>query len=295
MIYENVLELVGKTPLVKINRLNPNPGVTVAAKLERFNPTGSTKDRVALEMIEQAEKQGRIKPGDTLVEGTSGNTGIAFSMIGKQKGYKVKIVMPEFMSEERKKMIKAFGSELVLTDEQKKESGTIEKAEKLGKKQGNANLNQFCNPANAQAHYKTTAREIWDDTRGKVTHFVCSMGTCGTISGVGKRLKELNPEVKVIGAYPKPGHKIQGLINMEEDGQRPIFDENVVDEIVSFDDCDALEMARKIALEEGMFVGMSSGAALLVALKQVEKLSRGLVVVMFADGGEKYLTTELFE
>ena len=296
MIYGNILDTIGHTPMVRINRMNPNPAVELYAKVEGFNPTGSIKDRIALKMIEQAEQDGILTKDKIIIEATSGNTGIGLAMIGVVKGYRVQIVMSEAVSVERQKMIKAFGGEIILTDPGKGTDGAIIKAKELvaANPEGYFNPNQFSNESNKITHYKTTAEEIWEQTGGRVTHFVSSLGTSGTIMGVGKMLKERKPSVKIIEAQPVKGHYIQGLKNMEEAIVPGIYDVNEIDESIMIDTEEAYEIARRIVREEGIFVGMSSGAAMLAAIKTAEKLESGVVVAILPDRGEKYLSTDLF-
>jgi len=296
-MYDNILEAIGNTPLVKINRMNTNPNVLLYAKLEGFNPTGSIKDRIALKMIEQAEKEGILTKDKTILEPTSGNTGIGLAMIGRVKGYKVEIVMSAAVSIERQKMIKAFGGTVTLTAAELGTDGAIIKSRELLKQYPDKyfNPNQFSNVYNKMAHYKTTAEEIWEQTQGRVTHFVSSLGTSGTLMGVGKFLKEKNSEIKIVEAHPVKGHYIQGLKNMEEAIVPEIYDPSEIDESIMVDTEEAYEKAREIVAQEGIFVGMSSGAAMIAASKAAEKLTSGLVVVIFPDRGEKYLSTKLFE
>ena len=296
-MYNNILETIGNTPLVRINNMNSNPAVEIYAKLEGFNPTGSIKDRIALKMIEQAEEEGVLTKEKIIIEPTSGNTGIGLAMIGTIKGYRIQIVMSSAVSVERQMMIKAFGGEIILTDPELGTDGAIMRVREMIEENPDAyfNPNQFSNLYNKLAHYSTTAQEIWEQTNGKVTHFVSSIGTSGTIMGVGKRLKELNPEIKIIEAHPVKGHYIQGLKNMEEAIVPELYDVEKIDNSVIVETEEAYETARRIVLEEGIFVGMSSGAAMLAALKVSETLENGLVVVIFPDRGEKYLSTDLFK
>jgi len=296
MVYNNILETIGNTPMVKINKLNPNPNVLLYAKLEGFNPTGSIKDRIALKMIEQAEICGDLTKDKIIIEATSGNTGIGLAMIGLVKGYRVQIVMSEAVSVERQKVIKAFGGEIILTPGELATDGAILRTREIISKEPSKyfNPNQFSNEYNKLAHYKTTAEEIWEQTEGKVTHFVSSLGTSGTIMGVGMGLREKNPDIKIIEAHPVKGHYIQGLKNMEEAIVPEIYDPSQIDHSIMVESEEAFEMARKIVAEEGIFIGMSSGAAMLAALKVIETLDSGLVVVIFPDRGEKYLSTNLF-
>ena len=295
-MYENILDAIGNTPLVRINNLNPNPLVRIYAKLEGFNPTGSIKDRIALKMIEQAESEGTLTKGKVIIEPTSGNTGIGLAMIGAVKGYRVQIVMSSAVSVERQKMIKAFGGEIILTDAELGTDGAIIKCRELIAENPDVyfNPNQFSNEYNKLAHYSTTAQEIWDQTGGKVTHMVSALGTSGTLMGVGMKLKALDPEIKIIEAHPVKGHYIQGLKNMEEAIVPELYDISQIDMSIMIESEEAYETARRIVVEEGMFVGMSSGAAMLAAIRVAETLDDGLIVVIFPDRGEKYLSTDLF-
>ena len=297
MLYESILETIGATPIVKVNRINPNPAVELYAKIEGFNPTGSIKDRIALKMIEQAESEGILEKGKIIIEATSGNTGIGLAMIGAVKGYRVQIVMSSAVSVERQKMIKAFGGEIILTAPELGTDGAIIKTKELVEAAPDKyfNPNQFSNVYNKITHYKTTAEEIWEQTEGRITHFVSSLGTSGTLMGVGMMLKERKPSIKIIEAQPVRGHYIQGLKNMEDAIVPEIYDVNEIDESILIDTEEAYEMARRIVREEGMFIGMSSGAAMLAAVKVVEKLDGGFVVVILPDRGEKYLSTDLFK
>jgi len=297
MLYNNILETIGNTPIVKINKLNPNPNVLLYAKLEGFNPTGSIKDRIALKMIEQAEMSGTLTKDKIIIEATSGNTGIGLAMIGQVKGYKVQIVMGAGVSVERQQVIKAFGGEIILTPAELSTDGAILKVRELVKQNPDKyfNPNQFSNEYNKITHYKTTAEEIWSQTDGKVTHFAAGVGTSGTLMGVGMGLKEKNPDIKIIEAHPVRGHYIQGLKNMEEAIVPEIYDPSQIDHSIMVESEEAFEMTRKIVYEEGIFVGMSSGAAMIAALSVTETLDSGLVVILFPDRGEKYLSTNLFQ
>jgi cysteine synthase B len=297
MIYENILQDIGSTPLIQINRMNSNKNVAIYAKIEGKNPTGSIKDRIALKMIEQAEFQGTLTKGKTIIEPTSGNTGISLAMIGVVKGYDVEIVMSEAVSEERKKMIRAFGATVTLTAAKLGTDGAITKARELVKNNPEKYFmpDQFSNEYNKMAHYKTTAEEIWKQTNGKIDYFVSSIGTSGTIMGVGQALKENNPAVKIVCAHPVKGHYIQGLKNMGEAIVPSIYDPAQIDKTVMVETEDAFEMARQIVKNEGIFVGMSSGAALYAALEVAREIDSGVIVVIFPDRGEKYLSTDLFQ
>lgn len=296
MFASNILWTIGNTPMVKINHMNPNPDVQMYAKLEGFNPTGSIKDRVALKMIEEAELTGELSRGQTIIEATSGNTGIGLSMIGRVKGYRVQIVMSAAVSVERQNMIRAFGGEVILTDQSLGTDGAIIRVRQLMTENPDLyfNPNQFSNVHNKLAHYKTTAEEIWMQTQGQITHFVSSVGTSGTLMGVGMGLREKKQSISIVEAHPVRGHYIQGLKNMEEAIVPEIYDPSQIDVSVMVESEDAFEMSRRIVNEEGIFVGMSSGAAMLAALRTAETLDRGMIVVIFPDRGEKYLSTGLF-
>lgn len=292
----NILETIGNTPIVKINRLNPNDRTEIYAKIEGVNPTGSIKDRIALSMIEQAETCGALTKGKTIIEPTSGNTGVALAMIGSVKGYNVEIVMSEAVSVERRQMIKAFGGEVTLTDGKLGTDGAIRKARELVKQLPSKYFmpDQFSNEYNKIAHYRTTGEEIWRQTNGKIDYFVSSLGTSGTIMGVGKVLKEYNPKIKVVCAHPEKGHYIQGLKNMEEAIVPAIYDPSQIDITIMVDTESAYDMAREIVKKEGIFVGMSSGAAMYAAAQFTRQIDSGIIVVIFPDRGEKYLSTRLF-
>ncbi|MBU1199117.1 MAG: cysteine synthase A [Nanoarchaeota archaeon] len=296
-MYKNILQTIGATPLVRINRLNPNKNVTIYAKLEGFNPTGSIKDRIALKMIEQAENEGKLDNSKTIIEPTSGNTGIGLAMIAVVKGYNLEIVMSKAVSIERQKMIKAFGAKITLTEAELGTDGAIQKARELVKKYPNKYFmpDQFSNKYNKLAHYKTTAEEIWKDTAGEINYFVSSLGTSGTIMGIGKALKENNPNIKIVSAHPVKGHYIQGLKNMEEAIVPAIYDPSQIDETIMVSTEDAYRIARDIVKKEGIFVGMSSGAAMYAAIEIAKKIDKGTIVVIFPDRGEKYLSTDLFK
>lgn len=303
-IYNDVTELIGKTPLLRLNKITEGSGSTVLIKLERNNPGGSIKDRICLNMIKRAEEEGKLKPGGTIVEPTSGNTGIGLALIGAARGYKVILTMPESMSIERRKLLKAYGAEIILTPGAEGMRGAIKKAEELLEKGENIFMpQQFKNPANPEIHSKTTALEIWEDTEGKIDYFVAGVGTGGTLTGVGRVLKELAPEIKVIAVEPassavisgeKPGlHRIQGI----GAGFIPeVLDTELINEVIKIDDETALETSRRAAREEGILLGISSGAAIAAALKIAEGAGKGKTILAIApDTGERYLSTELFE
>ena len=304
-IFNSLSELVGKTPLLKLNNvIDADSKANVFAKLEYFNPAGSVKDRVALKMIEDAEKNGEIKSGATLIEATSGNTGIGICALAAAKGYRAIIVMPETMSEERKKLMTAYGAELVLTEGKKGMQGAIDKANELYKEIDGAFLTrQFENESNSRAHFESTGPEIYADLDGKVDIFVAGVGTGGTLTGVGRYLKSKNPDIKVVAVEPKDSpvlsegragaHAIQGI----GAGFVPkVLDTSVYDEVVCVSKDDAFSAAREIASREGVLVGISSGAALscAIALSKKEENKGKNIVVLLADGGERYLSTELF-
>lgn len=296
MALEDIIQSIGNTPLVKINKLNSNKDISIFAKIEGANPTGSIKDRIALKMIEQAEAEGVLKKGKTIIEPTSGNTGIGLAMIGAVKGYDVEIVMSKAVSSERVKMIKSFGAKVILTDSELGTDGAIIKARELVKNNPEKYFmpDQFSNKYNKIAHYKTTGEEIWKQTNGKLDYFVSAIGTSGTIMGVGKALKENNPKIKIVCAHPVKGHYIQGLKNMEEAIVPSIYNPSEIDETIMVETQAAYETTRDIVKKEGIFVGMSSGAAMYAALETAKKIDSGIIVAIFPDRGEKYLSTNLF-
>lgn len=294
---EDILQTIGNTAIVRINKLNPNKNTTIYAKLEGLNPSGSIKDRIALSMIQQAEIEGKLTKGKTIVEPTSGNTGVALAMIGTVKGYEVEIVMSDAVSVERRQMIKAFGGKVTLTDGKLGIDGAIRKARELVKEHSEKYFmpDQFSNQFNKIAHYRTTGEEIWKQTNGRIDYFVSSLGTSGTIMGVGKALKEHNPRIKTVCAHPVKGHYIQGLKNMEEAIVPSIYDPSQIDITIMVETEAAYDMTRQIVSTEGIFVGMSSGAAMYAAVEVAKKIESGTMVVIFPDRGEKYLSTKLFK
>ena len=303
-VYNNLLELIGNTPLVELHNFEKcfNLNSKIIAKIEKFNPAGSSKDRVALKMVEEAEKEGLIKKGGTIIEPTSGNTGIGLAMVAAIKGYKVILTMPDTMSEERRKLLKAYGAELVLTDGKLGMQGAVEKANELLKTTENAFIpSQFTNQDNPKSHFETTGPEIWQDMNGKIDIFIASIGTGGTLSGVGKFLKSKNPEIKIIGVEPYSSplltknvagpHKIQGI------GANFIpetLDKTIYDEIVDIKDEDAIKMGNFIAKNEGLLVGISSGAVLAASIEIAKKYENKNIVILLPDTGERYLTSEMF-
>ncbi len=302
-IKSNILEIIGNTPLIKINRLNTG-NATILAKIESRNPAGSIKDRPALNMIEQAEKRGLLNKETTIIEPTSGNTGIGLALVCAVKGYKLMLTMPETMSIERRKLLKAYGAELVLTEGTKGMQGAVDKAEELHREIKNSYIpQQFANPANPESHIHTTAEEIWQDTDGNVDIVVAGVGTGGTIVGLAKGLKSKNPNIKAIAVEPQSSqvlagkeanaHKIQGIgANFVPQN----FDKNFVDEIIPISDEDAIETARNLATQEGILSGISSGAAMKAAIELSKKLenTNKIIVVILPDSGERYLSSELF-
>ncbi len=297
MIYDNILQTIGATPLVKINRLNTKEGVSISAKIEGNNPSGSIKDRIALKMIEQAEAEGQLTAGKTIIEATSGNTGIGLAMIAAVKNYDVTIVMSEAVSVERRKLIRGFGGKVLLTAKEKGTDGAIEKARELVRQYPDKYFmpDQFSNKYNKLAHYKTTGEEIWKQTNGKIDYLVSAIGTSGTIMGIAKTLKEYNPKIKIVSAHPVKKHYIQGIKNMEEAIVPSLYNPDEIDITVMIETEDALRFSRRIMREEGIPVGMSSGAAMYAAMEIAKKIDKGNIVVIFPDKVDKYLSTELFD
>jgi S-sulfo-L-cysteine synthase (O-acetyl-L-serine-dependent) len=291
-----LLDAIGNTPLVELVNLNPNHRVKVMAKVEGSNPGGSVKDRAAYYMIRKAEESGELTRDKTIVEATSGNMGIALAMIGAVKGYRVKLFMPECVSQERRRVLEAFGADLVLTPAKEVTDGAIKRArEFVDREPGKYYLpDQFSNEANVMAHYLTTGPEIMSQTEGEVDIFVAGMGTTGTLMGVSKYLKEKKPEARVIGVEPTPGHSIQGLKNMTEAIVPKIFRPEALDDKMTVQDEEAFETSRLLASREGLFVGMSSGAAVACALKLAREMRQGVIVTLLPDRGDRYLSTSLF-
>jgi len=298
MDYPTIEDVVGRTPLVRLQRLGAQEfaarGCVVLAKLEGHNPAGSVKDRPALSMIRRAEERGDIRPGDTLIEATSGNTGIALAMAAAIRGYRMVLIMPEDLSVERAQTMKAFGAELILTPR----SGGMEYARDLATKmvargQGVV-LDQFANPDNPRIHYETTGPELWEQTGGRITHFVSAMGTTGTIVGVGRFLKEKNPQARIVGAQPADGSRIAGIRKWPPEYLPRIHDPKAVDEVVLVDQFDAEDMARQLAREEGIFGGVSSGGAAWVALQIARQAQDATIAFVVCDRGDRYLSTGVF-
>lgn len=293
-MYHTIEHFVGNTPLVRLKRI---PGATsnvLLAKLEGNNPAGSVKDRPALSMIMQAEKRGDIKPGDTLIEATSGNTGIALAMVAAMRGYKMILVMPENQSIERRQSMRAYGAELVLTSKEGSMELARDVAEKMCDEGRGIILDQFANADNPLAHYQGTAPEIWRDTQGSITHFISSMGTTGTIMGCSRFFKEKNPNIQIIGAQPEEGAQIPGIRKWPEAYLPKIYDTKRVDKLMNVGQQEAEEMTRRLASEEGIFCGISSGGALAVALRVAQTVQNATIVFIVCDRGDRYLSTGVF-
>ena len=293
-MYKTIEDTVGNTPLVRLQRLPGQTTNVVLAKLEGNNPAGSVKDRPALSMIVEAEKRGQIKPGDTLIEATSGNTGIALAMAAAMRGYRMILIMPEHLSVERRQTMRAFGAEIVLTPK----AGGMESARDISEKMRDEGkgviLDQFANPDNPLSHYRGTGPEIWRDTDGRITHFVSSMGTTGTIMGAGRYLKEKNAAIQIIGCQPDEGSQIPGIRKWPEAYLPKIYDARRVDRVESVSQADAEEMARALAREEGIFAGISSGGACAVALRVSREAKNATIVFIACDRGDRYLSTGVF-
>ena len=291
-------DFIGNTPLVRLQRLpgaeNAKNKNVILAKLEGNNPAGSVKDRPAISMIRHAEKRGRIKPGDTLIEPTSGNTGIALAMAAATRGYKMVLIMPEHLSVERRQTARAFGAEIILTPKKGGMEGARDLAERMVREGRGTMLDQFANPDNPLAHYEATGEELWRDTNGKITHLVSSMGTTGTIMGCSKFLKEKNPKIQIIGCEPTEGSQIPGIRKWPEAYLPKIFDRKRVDRIEPVSQAEAEEMTRRLAREEGIFAGISSGGAMHVALRVSKELKNAVIVSIVCDRGDRYLTTGVF-
>jgi S-sulfo-L-cysteine synthase (O-acetyl-L-serine-dependent) len=288
-------ELIGNTPLVELERIPENKNVKVYCKLEGQNPGGSVKDRPALGMINGALERGEIRPGVKLVEATSGNTGIALAMIAATKNLDLTLIMPEDATRERIKTMRAYGARLILTPADKTIEYSRSLAEKMAKEEGYYLLNQFSNPDNYKMHEKTTGPEIWGDTEGKITHFVSAMGTTGTIMGVSRYLKSKNPDIQIVGTQPTDGSSIPGIRRWSPEFLPAIFEPERVDRIIDVSQDEATQMARRMAKEEGIFAGMSSGGALSAGLKIARELSEGIIVCITCDQGDRYISSNLFE
>jgi len=294
MSYKTLDDVVGNTPLVKLKRMPGHTSNVVLGKLEGNNPAGSVKDRPALSMILRAEQSGRIKPGDTLIEATSGNTGIALAMVSAMRGYKMILVMPEHLSIERRQTMAAFGAKFVLTSEQQGMEGARDVAENMQARGEGIILDQFANSDNPLAHYDNTGREIWEETNGRITHFVSSMGTTGTIMGVSRYLKSKNPNIEIIGCQPTDGSQIPGIRKWPEAYLPKIFDRSRVDRVMEVSQVDAEETTRRMAKEEGIFAGISAGGAMWVALQLSNVVENSTIVSIVCDRGDRYLSTGVF-
>ncbi|HEX4926504.1 MAG TPA: cysteine synthase CysM [Burkholderiales bacterium] len=288
-------DFIGNTPLVRLQRLpGPKSRNTILAKLEGNNPAGSVKDRPAISMIRHAESRGRIKPGDTLIEATSGNTGIALAMAAAIRGYRMVLIMPEHLSVERRQTMRAFGAEIVLTPQKGGMEAARDLADRMVAEGKGTMLDQFANPDNPLAHYESTGPEIWRDTEGRITHFVSSMGTTGTIMGCSRFLKEKNPKIEVIGCEPEEGSQIPGIRKWPQAYLPKIYEASRVDRIEPVSQADAEEMARRMAREEGIFAGISSGGAMCVALRVSAQVKNAVIVTIVCDRGDRYLSTGVF-
>ena len=294
--YSNILKLIGRTPLVRINKSNPNPNVLMLAKLEKHNPSGSVKDRIAISMIEEAEKEGILTPDKIVIEPSSGNTGIGLALVCAVKGYQLEIVMPESMSVERRKIMTAYGAKITLTPGVAGMNGAEDYVKEIVEKNPDQYFypNQFANPNNPLAHYRYTAEEIIDGTDGEIDVFVGGLGTTGTLMGISERLKEYNPNIRIIGVEPVPKSGIQGLKNLETSYVPKIFDESRLDEKIYVTLEDAAHASRMLTLAEGIFSGISSGAALHVAIETARKMDSGTLVVLLPDGGSKYISHPIY-
>jgi S-sulfo-L-cysteine synthase (O-acetyl-L-serine-dependent) len=289
-----ILDLVGNTPIVELNRINPNPKVKIYGKLEGHNPGGSVKDRAALSMIKGAVDRGEIEPDMKLIEATSGNTGIALAMIARLYNLEIELVMPENSTRERVLTMEAFGAKVILTPSEEGIEGSRDYAEAQMKKGGYFMLDQFGNPDNYLAHYRTTGPEIWKDTNGEITHFVSSMGTTGTIMGTSMYLKEQNPNVQIVGCQPTEGSKIPGIRRWSKEYLPMIFDAARVDRIMDISEAEARVMANRLAKEEAVFGGMSSGGSAAAAVRLAQELESGVIVCIICDRGDRYLSSDLF-
>lgn len=294
MTFPTIEQFIGNTPLVRLQRLSRGNNNTILVKLEGNNPAGSVKDRPAMSMISRAEQRGEIKPGDTLIEATSGNTGIALAMASAIKGYRMILIMPENMSLERRATMKAFGAELILVSEAASMEGARDLAKQMEQDGKGKVLDQFSNPDNPAAHYFGTGPEIWRDTHGKITHFVSSMGTTGTIMGTSHYLKEVNPQIQIVGVQPTEGSKIPGIRRWPKEYLPTIYDAARVDRVLDISQAEAEDMTRQLAAREGIFCGVSSGGAVAAALQLCEALSDAIVVAIICDRGDRYLSTNVF-
>ncbi|MBW5290817.1 MAG: Cysteine synthase B [Candidatus Ruthia sp. Asou_11_S2] len=294
MTFKTIEQTIGNTPLVKLKRLNPNSSNTILLKLEGNNPAGSVKDRAALNMVLNSEKRGEISPGDTLIEATSGNTGIALAMVAAIKGYKMILIMPDHLSQERRDAMSAYGAQLILVTKDEGMEGARDLADKMEKQGKGKQLDQFSNPDNSNAHINTTAQEIWQDTQGSITHFVSAMGTTGTIMGVSDSLKAKNPAIQIIGVQPEDGAQIAGIRRWPKAYLPKIFDRSKVDTIMDISQTSAEQTTRDLATIEGIFAGVSSGGAVSAAIELSKQINNAIIVTIACDRGDRYLSTGLF-
>ena len=293
--YKTIDQCIGKTPLVRLQRLNPNPSNIILGKLEGNNPAGSVKDRAALNMITEAERRGEIHPGDTLIEATSGNTGIALAMVAAIKGYKMILIMQENLSQERKDAMTAYGAELILVTKELGMEGARDLANQMSSENKGLQLNQFSNQDNPSAHYASTAREIWNDTNGEITHFVSSMGTTGTIMGVSRYLKEKNPAIQIVGIQPDDDSHIPGIRRWPKEYLPSIFDSTRVDKIMDISQSSAEQATRDLATREGIFCGVSAGGAVASSIELSKQVNNAVIVTIICDRGDRYLSTGVFK
>ena len=294
MEYKTIDQTIGNTPLIKLQRLNPNPTNTILLKLEGNNPAGSVKDRAAYNMINQAEKRGEISTGDTLIEATSGNTGIALAMVAAIKGYKMLLIMPDNLSQERRDAMAAYGAQLILVTEDEGMEGARDLADKMEADDKGKQLDQFSNQENSNAHMNTTAEEIWQDTKGEITHFVSAMGTTGTITGVSTNLKDQNNDIQIVGVQPEDGAEIAGIRRWTKEYLPKIFDASKVDNIMDVSQQSAEQTTRDLATKEGIFAGVSSGGAVAIAIELSKQVNNATIVTIVCDRGDRYLSTGLF-
>ncbi|NYT52002.1 MAG: cysteine synthase CysM [Candidatus Vesicomyosocius endoextente] len=294
MIFKTIEQTIGNTPLVKLQRLNPNSSNTILLKLEGNNPAGSVKDRSVLNMVSNSEKRGEISPGDTLIEATSGNTGIALAMIAAIKRYKMILIMPDYLSQERRDAMSAYGAQLILVTKDEGMEGARDLANKMEKQGIGKQLNQFSNLDNPNAHFNTTAEEIWQDTQGSITHFISAMGTTGTIMGVSESLKEKNPTIQIIGVQPEDGAQIAGIRRWPKTYLPKIFNLSKIDTIINISQISAEQTTRKLATIEGIFAGVSSGGSIFSAIELSKKINNATIVTIACDRGDRYLSTGLF-
>lgn len=292
--YQTIEQTIGNTPLVKLKRLNPNPSNTILLKLEGNNPAGSVKDRAVLNMVVSSEKRGEISSGDTLIEATSGNTGIALAMVAAIKGYKMILIMPDHLSQERRDAMSAYGAQLILVTKDEGMEGARDLADKMEKQGKGKQLDQFSNPDNPNAHINATAQEIWQDTQGEITHFVSAMGTTGTIMGVSDSLKAKKPAVQIIGVQPEDGAQIAGIRRWPKEYLPRIFDRSKVDIIMDISQISAEQTTRDLATQEGIFAGVSSGGAVSAAIELSKQVNNATIVTIACDRGDRYLSTGLF-